>query len=675
ILQGKVNSLTCSYFYGASLCALLKRGGGLRPIAIGSTFRRLVSKVSCSYVKHSLSQYFLPNQYGFGVPQGCETIIHSIRSFLNKNLQTPKILLKIDFSNAFNSIERDTMLARIREKCPQLYSYLWQCYQSPSHLFYGDDILSSQVGSQQGDPTGPLAFSLTIHPLIMSLKSHINLWYLDDGTLCDSPDIVLEDFKTIISGARELGLEINSSKCEIFFCDDQLPVPLDVITSFQIIAPGIRIVEKDELEMLGSPIFEGGVEVFAKKKFEKINILIERLGQIHAHYAYFLLKNCLAIPKLTYFIRTTPLWKFTNLVNDIDTKVKQGLESILNIQLNDSQWAQASLPIANGGLGIHKVKNLALPAFLASSYGVQQLVSIIIESREYESDVSHLDEALTAWNIMIPSQQKPENVIHQREWFEISIKKVIEDLVFPSPLEKQRFNVLQNYVSGAWLRAIPSPNIGTFLDNNTMRVCVGIRLGCTICRTHTCSCGSTVDDTGRHGLSCKFSAGRISRHSEINKIVQRALSSANISARLEPNGLLREDGKRPDGITNIAWERGKFLVWDVTCVDSMAKSYLDCSLAPGYPGESAAKKKHLKYATIAQNHHFLAFAVETLGPWPDETINFIDRLGGLLYEASQEPRSRSFLVERISLSIQRGNSASVLGSLPPSSSFEEIFYL
>ncbi|KAL1446732.1 hypothetical protein WDU94_005549 [Cyamophila willieti] len=71
--------------------------------------------------------------------------------------------------------------------------------------------------------------------------------------------------------------------------------------------------------------------------------------------------------------------------------------------------------------------------------------------------------------------------------------------------------------------------------------------------------------------------------------------------------------------------------------------------------------------------NFLDFAVETLGPWPDETINFIDRLGGLLYEASQEPRSRSFLVERISLSIQRGNSASVLGSLP-SSSFEEIFY-
>uniref|UniRef100_A0A8D8YZR5 Uncharacterized protein n=1 Tax=Cacopsylla melanoneura TaxID=428564 RepID=A0A8D8YZR5_9HEMI len=129
-----------------------------------------------------------------------------------------------------------------------------------------------------------------------------------------------------------------------------------------------------------------------------------------------------------------------------------------------------------------------------------------------------------------------------------------------------------------------------------MRVCVGIRLGCKICsRPHTCSCGSTVDSEGRHGMSCKFSAGRISRHSEINKIVQRALSSANISSRLEPNGLLREDGKRPDGITNIAWERGKFLVWDVTCVDSMAKSYLDCSLVPVYPGESATKNKQPRW--------------------------------------------------------------------------------
>lgn len=44
--------------------------------------------------------------------------------------------------------------------------------------------LTSEVGPQQGDPLGPLLFSLlSIHPIIASLKSEINIWYLDDGTL------------------------------------------------------------------------------------------------------------------------------------------------------------------------------------------------------------------------------------------------------------------------------------------------------------------------------------------------------------------------------------------------------------------------------------------------------------------------------------------------------------
>ncbi|KAL1449013.1 hypothetical protein WDU94_000256, partial [Cyamophila willieti] len=57
-----------------------------------------------------------------------------------------------------------------------------------------------------------------------------------------------------------------------------------------------------------------------------------------------------------------------------------------------------------------------------------------------------------------------------------------------------------------------------------------------------------------------------------------------------------------------------------------------------------------------------------------QSILLIDWGGRLLHEACQEPRSRSFLVERISLSIQRENSASVLGSLLSSSSFEEIVF-
>ena len=39
---------------------------------------------------------------------------------------------------------------------------------------------------------------------------------------------------------------------------------------------------------------------------------------------------------------------------------------------------------------------------------------------------------------------------------------------------------------------------------------------------------------------------------------------------LEPRGLYRTDGKRPDGVPKTRWEMGKQLVWNVTFVDTLA---------------------------------------------------------------------------------------------------------
>ncbi|CAH1637135.1 unnamed protein product [Spodoptera littoralis] len=63
-----------------------------------------------------------------------------------------------------------------------------------------------------------------------------------------------------------------------------------------------------------------------------------------------------------------------------------------------------------------------------------------------------------------------------------------------------------------------------------------------------------VDHLGHHGLSCSRSAGRIARHASINDIIRRALVIAGVPAVLEPKGLARDDGKRPD-VTVASCER------------------------------------------------------------------------------------------------------------------------
>ena len=60
----------------------------------------------------------------------------------------------------------------------------------------------------------------------------------------------------------------------------------------------------------------------------------------------------------------------------------------------------------------------------------------------------------------------------------------------------------------------------------------------------------------------------------LNDIIKRALSSAGFNAVLEPFGLNRGDGKRPDGMTVFPFSMGKCRVWHSTCVDSFSPSAL-----------------------------------------------------------------------------------------------------
>ncbi|CAH2266870.1 jg8931 [Pararge aegeria aegeria] len=70
------------------------------------------------------------------------------------------------------------------------------------------------------------------------------------------------------------------------------------------------------------------------------------------------------------------------------------------------------------------------------------------------------------------------------------------------------------------------------------------------------------------------SAGRFSRHSTLKDIIRRSLANAHVPAVLEPIGLARTDGKRPDVMTLIPWRLGWSHVWNATCGDTLAASHI-----------------------------------------------------------------------------------------------------
>ena len=81
--------------------------------------------------------------------------------------------MKVDFKNAFNSIRRDKMLLAVEEFIPELLPFVHSAYSKPSSLMWGNDVLQSLEGVQQGDPLGPLLFCLSIHKMCAKLKSEL----------------------------------------------------------------------------------------------------------------------------------------------------------------------------------------------------------------------------------------------------------------------------------------------------------------------------------------------------------------------------------------------------------------------------------------------------------------------------------------------------------------------
>ena len=99
VISGEVLDAARPFFFGASLVALSKPEGGVRPL-------------------------------------GAEAAVHAARIYLH-NMHPESLMLKVDFCNyAFNSIRRDKVLHSVLDLAPEIYPLVFSAYSKPSLLFF-----------------------------------------------------------------------------------------------------------------------------------------------------------------------------------------------------------------------------------------------------------------------------------------------------------------------------------------------------------------------------------------------------------------------------------------------------------------------------------------------------------------------------------------------------------
>ena len=81
LLEGRTPAAICSQFYGANLIALAKKGGGVQPITVGCTLRRLTTKVDGDKVMDKMAELLSPRQLGYGIRRGDEATFHACRLY------------------------------------------------------------------------------------------------------------------------------------------------------------------------------------------------------------------------------------------------------------------------------------------------------------------------------------------------------------------------------------------------------------------------------------------------------------------------------------------------------------------------------------------------------------------------------------------------------------------
>ena len=217
--------------------------------------------------------------------------MHAKPQFAPPELSPNYILAKLDIKNAFNSIRRDILLRKCLINCPEIFRLALLAYGSPTPLTANGNLIWSNSCVHQGDPLGPLPFSLAIHDIASSMKSNFSVWYLDDATIAGGPRSVCDDIKKCSCMLADIGLILNPSKSELVNLGLDESAFLCEIQCIKSILENVSFDKKEDVILLGSPLTSTAIRPQFQQRLSNLKAMTEKISLLDRHPAYFLLKT------------------------------------------------------------------------------------------------------------------------------------------------------------------------------------------------------------------------------------------------------------------------------------------------------------------------------------------------------------------------------------------------
>ena len=189
------------------------------------------------------------------------------------------------------------------------------------------------------------------------------------------------------------------------------------------------------------------------------------------------------------------------------------------------------MPIKYGGLGLRLANKASCLAFIGSCNSTRKLVCRFL-------GVSSIDE-ISSLKVNGESQAKEtsfttyENVQIDTDISVVSLQSQVDKRDFDllkescSIRDKARLNTISEPRAGAWLTAIPNPNLGLALSRHEFTTAVHLWLGLPLFSSPPnavrCICGQVLDKFGDHLLGCWKISLRSRRHDALRDVIFQAL--------------------------------------------------------------------------------------------------------------------------------------------------------